>query len=43
MNATRFLYAAYLATWVIHASYLASLVWRFRRARQRMRELEKQK
>jgi CcmD family protein len=43
MNAIKFLFAAYIATWVIHGSYLASLAWRFRRARQRMRELEKDK
>jgi CcmD family protein len=43
MNAIKFLFAAYIATWLIHGSYLASLGWRFRRARQQLKELEKQK
>ena len=29
MNAVKFLFAAYIATWVIHAFYLGTLVRRF--------------
>jgi CcmD family protein len=39
MSAFRFLVAAYVATWVIHGFYIGTLVSRFRRIRQRMREL----
>jgi CcmD family protein len=41
MSAIKFLYAAYVATWVIHAGYLGSLVGRFRRLRQQLKELGK--
>ena len=41
MNSIKFLYAAYVATWLIHAVYLASLVRRYNRLRQQMRELAK--
>ena len=37
MNPIRFLYAAYIATWLIHAFYLGNLIRRFKRLRQRMR------
>jgi CcmD family protein len=30
----KFLYAAYIATWVIHGLYLASLLRRYRRLRK---------
>jgi len=43
MNAIKFLFAAYIATWVIHASYIGTLVLRFRRLRQELQELEKGK
>jgi len=43
MNSIRFLYAAYTATWVIHAVYLGSLVRRFSRLRREMKELGKGK
>jgi len=43
MNAIRFLFAAYIATWLIHALYLGTLVRRFRRLRQQLRELGKGK
>jgi len=43
MNATRFLIAAYVATWLIHGGYILSLVRRFRQLRQQMKELGKQK
>jgi CcmD family protein len=34
MNSVKFLYAAYLATWVIHGVYLSSIVRRYRRLRR---------
>ena len=43
MNAIRFLFAAYIATWVIHGAYLATLVRRFGRVRRQMKELRKEK
>jgi CcmD family protein len=39
MNSVKFLYAAYIATWVIHLFYLGTLVRRFSRLRQQLREL----
>src|SRR5690349_6969558 len=39
MNAIKFLFAAYIATWVIHVSYIGTLVLRFRRLRQQLKEL----
>jgi hypothetical protein len=41
MNAIKFLYPAYIATWLIHAFYLGTLVSRFRRLRQELKELGK--
>jgi CcmD family protein len=41
MNALKFLYAAYIATWTIHAFYIGTLVRRFRRLRREMKELGK--
>jgi CcmD family protein len=41
MKALKFLYAAYTITWVIHALYLGSLVRRYSRLRQQMKELGK--
>jgi CcmD family protein len=41
MNSIKFLYAAYIATWVIHGVYLGSLVRRYGRLRQQMKELRK--
>jgi CcmD family protein len=41
MNAIKFLFAAYIATWVIHGVYVASLARRFSRLRQQMKELGK--
>jgi len=43
MNAIKFLFAAYIATWVIHASYIGTLLLRFRRLRQELQELGKGK
>ena len=41
MNTIKFLFAAYIATWVIHGRYLGSLVRRFRHLRQQLKELGK--
>jgi CcmD family protein len=41
MNAVKFLVAAYLATWLIHGVYLGSLVRRFRRLRQQLKDVKK--
>jgi len=41
MNAIKFLYAAYITTWLIHSIYLGTLVTRFRRLRQQLKELGK--
>jgi len=43
MNAVKFLFAAYVATWVIHLFYLGTLVRRFSQLRQQLRELGKGK
>ncbi len=43
MNAIKFLFAAYIATWVIHGVYLGSLVRRFGRLRQQLKEVGKGK
>jgi CcmD family protein len=43
MNAVKFLFAAYVATWVIHLFYIGTLVRRFSRLRQQLRELGKGK
>jgi CcmD family protein len=41
MNAMKYMVAAYIATWVIHGVYIGTLVRRFTRLRQQMRELGK--
>jgi CcmD family protein len=41
MNSLKFLYAAYAATWTIHLLYIGSLVRRYRRLKQDLRELKK--
>ena len=43
MNAVKFLFAAYIATWAIHFFYIGTLVRRFSRLRQQLRELGKGK
>lgn len=43
MNAIKFLFAAYIATWVIHSFYLGTLVRRFAKVRREMRALGKGK
>lgn len=37
----RFLYAAYIVTWVIHIGYLLSLTARFRRLQRDLAELKR--
>jgi CcmD family protein len=41
MNALKFLFAAYIATWTIHGIYLATLVRRFSRLRREQKELDR--
>jgi CcmD family protein len=41
MSAIKFLFAAYIATWVIHGAYLGTLVRRFGRLKKEMDELGK--
>lgn len=41
MNALKFLFAAYIATWLIHVFYLGTLVRRFSRLRLELKELVK--
>jgi hypothetical protein len=41
MNSIRFLYAALIATALIHGSYLANLFRRYRRLRRQLRETNK--
>ena len=43
MNAVKFLFAAYIATWLIHAVYIGTIVRRFSRLRQQLKELGKGK
>jgi CcmD family protein len=43
MNAVKFLFAAYIATWAIHLFYISTLIRRFSRLRQQLRELGKGK
>lgn len=40
MKSDTFLYAAYMATWVIHIGYLGTLVRRYSRLKQEIKELE---
>lgn len=39
MNSIKFLYAAYAATWAIHVFYLITLVRRYGRLREQLKEL----
>ena len=43
MNGIKFLFAAYIAVWVIHAFYLGTLVLRFISLRRQLQELGKGK
>jgi CcmD family protein len=40
-NSIKFLYAAYIATWVIHGVYIGSLVRRYSRLRERKKDVGK--
>jgi CcmD family protein len=37
-----YLYAAYIATWLIHIGYIGTLVQRYARLRREMEELERE-
>lgn len=39
----KFLFAAYVATWVIHSFYMATLARRFSRLRKQIKEIAEQK
>ena len=41
MNSIKYLYAAYIATWLIHAVYIGTLARRYARLRQEMKEVRK--
>jgi CcmD family protein len=41
MNSIRFLYAAYVVTWVIHGVYLMTLVSRYRKSEREMRDFQR--
>ena len=41
MSSVRFLYAAYIATWLIHGIYVGTILRRYARLRQRMKGAEK--
>jgi CcmD family protein len=41
MNSIKFLYAAYIATWLILGLYLASIARRYSRLRRQLKELGK--
>ena len=43
MNAVKYLFAAYIATWVIHLFYIGTIARRFSKLRQQLRELGKGK
>jgi hypothetical protein len=37
----KYLYAAYIATWVIHITYISTIVTRYARLRKKMEEFGK--
>ena len=41
MNSVKFLWAAYIATWLIHGLYVGSIVRRYSRLRRQMKDLLK--
>jgi len=43
MNGVKFLFAAYVATWIIHVFYLGTLVSRYSRLRKQLKEVGKGK
>jgi CcmD family protein len=42
MNSLKFLYAAYIATWLIHGLYLLSIARRYKRVHERRKGADKQ-
>jgi hypothetical protein len=40
-NSIKFLYAAYIATWLIHCVYIGSLIRRYSRLRERKKDAGK--
>jgi hypothetical protein len=40
MSSVKFLYAAYIATWLIHGLYLGSIVRRYSRLRQQRKDVK---
>jgi CcmD family protein len=40
MNAIKFLYAAYIAAWLIHGAYITSLLRRYRKLKREANELQ---
>jgi len=43
MNGVKFLFAAYIATWVIHFFYISTIARRFGKLRRQLKELGKDK
>jgi CcmD family protein len=43
VNALKFLFAAYIATWVIHLFYISTIARRLSKLRQQLKELSKGK
>ncbi len=41
MNAMHYLYAAYIATWAIHGTYLFILVRKYKRIRREMEKVKR--
>ena len=41
MNAVKFMFAAYIATWLIHGIYLGTVVSRFKKLQSQLKELGK--
>jgi CcmD family protein len=41
MNSIKYLYAAYIATWLIHGLYVGSLIRRYQRLRRRLAQVGK--
>jgi len=41
MNAVKFMFAAYIATWLIHGIYLGTVVNRFKKLQSQLKELGK--
>ncbi len=41
MNSVHYLYAAYIATWIIHGTYLAILARKYSKIRREMESLKK--